>query len=407
GVEGDKKVEENIICSAISRVLSAKQQWKEILQCAHSLSMQIVISNTTEAGLQLVKEFIQQKPPVSFPAKLLAFLYERFKAFNGSAESGMVIIPTELITDNGKILRSFILELAVFNNLGENFINWIKTHNRFCNSLVDRIVPGKPDAAIKENIENELGYTDGLLSICEVYRLWAIEGDENIRAILSFAEADKNVIIAPDIEIYKELKLRLLNATHTLCSGLAYLAGFKTVKEAMDNAAFNIFIKQLMLGEIAIAVPCVLPPNAAENFSAQVLDRFRNPYLKHAWINITLYYSLKMKMRVVPVLQRYFDLYHTVPEHIAMCFAAYILFMKVTHTANGKYYGECNNSPYLINDDHAAFFYTLWQNSNTNNIVPAILKNETLWGTDLSALNGFEIAVQKEFELLLKDGVKL
>ena len=94
GVQDDQKVEENIICSAISKVLSAKDQWNDVLAYAHNRQMQIVISNTTEVGLQLVKESIHQKPPSSYPAKLLAFLYHRWLAFAGSAEAGMVIIPT-------------------------------------------------------------------------------------------------------------------------------------------------------------------------------------------------------------------------------------------------------------------------------------------------------------------------
>src|SRR5882672_5865267 len=81
GIEGGKKVEENIICSAISRVLSARDQWQEILQLAHSPEMQIIISNTTEVGIQLVEDDIRRLPPTSFPGKLLAFLYERYQFF--------------------------------------------------------------------------------------------------------------------------------------------------------------------------------------------------------------------------------------------------------------------------------------------------------------------------------------
>src|SRR5215475_5222162 len=90
GIEEGKKVEENIICSAISRVLSARDGWQDILKLAHRPEMQIVVSNTTEVGIQLVEEPIAGRVPASFPGKLLAFLYERYKAFSGSAESGMV-----------------------------------------------------------------------------------------------------------------------------------------------------------------------------------------------------------------------------------------------------------------------------------------------------------------------------
>ena len=146
GVENGTTVEENIINASISRVLGARTDWKRILECAHNPEMKIIFSNTTEVGIQLVQDDITAEPPVSFPGKLLAFLLERFKAFNGSKESGMVIVPTELITDNGSKLESIVLELAHINNLDFKFIEWLENHNTFCNSLVDRIVPGKPNA---------------------------------------------------------------------------------------------------------------------------------------------------------------------------------------------------------------------------------------------------------------------
>ena len=136
-------MEENIICSAISRVLSARDQWKEILALAHRPEMQIIISNTTEVGIQLVEDDIRREPPASFPGKLLSFLYERYTAFGGSPESGMVIIPTELIADNGKKLAGIVRELALINQLEEDFLLWLERHCSICSSLVDRIVAGQ------------------------------------------------------------------------------------------------------------------------------------------------------------------------------------------------------------------------------------------------------------------------
>src|SRR5690242_963719 len=106
GIGNGKQVEENIVCSAISRVLTATGHWKEILQCARNPELRVIISNTTEAGIQWVDEDIHLLPPASFPGKLLSFLYERYQAFNGAADSGMVIVPTELIPGNGELLKA-------------------------------------------------------------------------------------------------------------------------------------------------------------------------------------------------------------------------------------------------------------------------------------------------------------
>lgn len=406
GLENGKAVEENSISSAISRVLSAKDEWAAVLKCAHNPEMQVVISNTTEVGIELVKEDIHNHPPVSFPAKLLAFLYERYKAFDGSSQCGMVIVPTELITDNGKKLEAIVFELAHLNGLEASFIEWLEKHNCFCNSLVDRIVPGKPDAAAKQKLENELGYQDDLIIMSEVYRLWAIEGDEKVASVLSFAAVDSGVVITPDITVFKELKLRMLNGTHSLSCAVAFLSGIPSVKEAMDNISMHAFIKNLMTEEIAKAIPYNLPQEEAQAFAAKVLDRFANPSIVHHWINISLNYTQKLEMRIVQVLQRYAELYKTVPEHMALGFAAYIVFMHPVKKDGDVYYGTLNGKDYPIKDVKAAYFHEQWNNFAVPQLVQNILGNTALWNTDLAALPGFAERVTENVEDILANGMR-
>jgi tagaturonate reductase len=405
GLDGGKKVEENIINSAISRVLSAKDEWSEILQCAHNPNMQIIISNTTEVGIQLVQDDIHRLPPVSFPGKLLAFLLERYKAFDGSRQSGMVIVPTELILDNGKKLESIVLELAHLNGLDDTFIQWLENCNYFCSSLVDRIVPGKPDSAIRENLEKQFGYKDELLTMSEVYRLWAIEGGEHIKSVLTFASVDEGVVIAPDINLFRELKLRMLNGTHTLSCGLAYLAGFGTVKQAMDDADMQTFISRLMLNEIATGIPYNVDQGVSQSFGTKVLDRFANPNIEHHWINITMQYTSKMKMRNVPVILKYAERINTVPENIALGFAAYLLFLKPVNKKGDKFYGEWQGKEYHIQDDFAAYFFEKWSKLKPAQLADEVLADTNLWGADLSAIPGFAQAVKENIASLLETGV--
>ncbi|GAA4746632.1 tagaturonate reductase [Flavisolibacter ginsenosidimutans] len=406
GLQNGEKIEENIINSSISRVLTATEQWNEILDCAHNSQMQIIISNTTEVGIQLVHEDIRQTPPKSFPGKLLAFLYERFKAFGGSEKSGMVIVPTELIPENGTKLQAIILELAHLNSLEDSFIEWLEGSNHFCNSLVDRIVPGKPDAATLKELEDELGYTDGNLSMSEVYRLWAIEGGEEVKSILSFAQADDGVVIEPDIDIFRELKLRMLNGTHTLSCGLAYLAGFETVKQAMDDETMSGFIADVMQNEIASNIPYDVDLSTAQDFGNKVLDRFRNPHIRHQWISITMNYSSKLKMRCVPVLLQHYKKTSAAPEAIALGFAAYLLFMKGVTVRDGKYYGDLNGTSYFIQDDTAEIFYKRWAKLSPADLVKETLRDAAYWGADLHSLPGFAKAVTDKLNLLLNSGAK-
>jgi tagaturonate reductase len=406
GIEEGKLREENIINASISRVLSASLEWNKILECAVNPAIEIIISNTTEVGLDLVEETIDANPPTSYPAKLLAILYKRYKHFNGAADKGMVIIPTELIPDNGKKLLSVLKELSGYNKLDNSFINWLENSNHFCNSLVDRIVPGKLAADKHKQAEKDFGYEDGLMIMSELYRLWAIESsDKKVQEILSFSKADKGVVIAPDIFIFRELKLRLLNGAHTYSCGLAHLAGFRLVKDAMNDNQFAEYITRLMIDEIVPAITGGgITKEMAIDFSKKVLDRFRNPYIEHAWLSITLQYSSKMKMRNVPALLKYYEAYKRVPAHMALGFAAHILFMRCEKNNEGKYAGKLNDSTYLINDDQAGVYAQRWQKLTIENVVHETLADITLWGHDLSALPGFEKNVLENLQLIIQNG---
>ena len=299
------------------------------------------------------------------------------------------------------------MELAGFNELDKNFTEWLDLHNRFCSSLVDRIVPGKPDPSTMELLENEWGYEDELMAVCEPYRLWAIEGDESVRKLLSFYSADEGVIITRDITKYKELKLRMLNATHTLSCGLAWLSGFKTVKLAMEDGYFESYIRNLMMDEIGPAIPYHIAEAEKEDFGLKVLDRFRNPYLQHQWLSITMQYSSKLAMRVLPVLYKYYELYGNPPELISMGFAAYILFMRPVKKESDKYYGILGNQYYLMNDDRAVQFYGLWDEGSIDTVVTRVLSNKELWPDDLTRLNGFTASVSRKLKGFIRHGTML
>jgi len=406
GIEDRNKIEETIINGSVSRVVSAKEQWAEVLRCAHNPEMQLIISNTTEVGIVLTQDDITLAPPSSFPGKLLAFLHERYKAFNGSAESGMVIVPTELIIENGTKLREIVLELAEQNKLEKPFMQWVATANHFCNSLVDRIVPGKLPAAEQKDAEKRFGYTDELMIMAEPFRLWAIEsGSDKVREVLSFAKADKGVIVTTDIEKFRELKLRLLNGTHTFSGGIAVLAGFQTVKEAMADEQVSAFVRRLMVLDIApVVAGDTISYNEACAFANTVIDRFRNPFIEHQWLAITANFSSKMRMRNIPLLLRHYERNNTVPIHMAQGFAAYLRFMKCTKGEGNAYYGEARGKTYQIQDDKAAYFAEKWVEPETSKLVKAVLADKELWGVDLSQLNGFADAVTENIELIDQEG---
>lgn len=392
GIDEGKEVEEYLINSSISRTLTASKEWEQILACATSSDMQIILSNTTEVGIQYVAhDSISSPCPTSYPAKLLAFLYARWQHFGSEKSAGMVIIPTELIINNGNVLKEIVLKLANDHGLSADFISWISISNHFCNSLVDRIVPGAPDAETSAELSAQLGYEDSLMIASEVYRLWAIQGGAEVKKVLSFAAADKGVVIAEDIEIYRELKLRLLNGTHTFLCGMSYLLGFRLVKDVMSNSYLSKLYMNLMLSELALAIPYKMDFKVADRFGRAVLDRFRNPFINHKLLDITVQYTTKMRMRNIPLLVNYYKIFGHAPELFCMGFAAYLQFMHAVKEENGKYFGESNGEFYPIQCDYAGYFFEAWKDFD----LKKTLADSQLWGQDLTLLPGFVEKVEK------------
>ncbi len=402
GVDEGETIKNNFLNNSVSRILKANEEWDEVLQCARNENIRIVISNTTEIGIQLNDDDIHATPPESFPGKLLALLYERYKAFNGDYNKGMVIIPTELIVNNGDKLKSILTRLSEKNKLSEDFIQWLQECNAFCNSLVDRIVPGKPANTERETLEDNLGYTDRFLIKAEPYRLWAIEvKDEWVARTLSFSEADKGVILAKDISKFRELKLRLLNATHTFTCALAYLNGFETVKAAVEDEDMGDYIQSLM-DEIAYTiVDGNISMEEARIFSTAVIDRFKNPFIVHQWLSISLQYSTKIKMRCVPLLLSYYKKTKRIPDAMSRGLAAYILFMKSKKNKEGKHIGIFGNKDYPINDDKAELLYKLW-NNHPNNIIRNILSDTDIWGENLDKIPYLAEKIEAEISMIYK-----
>jgi tagaturonate reductase len=235
-----------------------------------------------------------------------------------------------------------------------------------------------------------------MMIMSEVYSLWAIEtSDPSVKDILSFAKSNPGVIITDDINKYRELKLRLLNGTHTFVCGLAYLAGFETVKDAMQNKVFNRFVYELMADEIS---PCItgdeITTEQALTFSRNVIERFENPFIEHKWLSITLNYTYKMKARNLFLLLEHYNRNTHVPEHMALSFAAYLLFNKCEPSGGKGYEGTSPaGEKYSLQDDEASLFHELWQHEVPEQIAIKILGNPALWDTDLTALPGFADAV--------------
>lgn len=407
GIEDGEPVDARRLVGSVSRALSAATEWDAVLACARSPWLEYVFSNTTEVGIVLDEgDRFDLAPPRSFPGKLTRFLFERARTFAFAPSKGVVVLPCELIEDNGDRLKAIVLALADRWQLGAGFRRWIETAVPFCNTLVDRIVPGAPPADEEAALAAHLGYRDGMLTVCEPYRLFAIEADADLRARLRFAEADAGVLLADDIRPYRERKVRLLNGAHTAAVSAALLAGCETVRDAMTHPRVAPFLRRVLLDEIVPTVADRLPPGDAEAFAHAVLDRFANPFVRHALFDITLQGTMKLRVRLVPTIVRHVERTGTAPQALALGFAAYLLFMRGTLHARRVAAGQ----PVPADDQGArvrAFWDALPERPDAEAcraLAHAACADVALWGTDLAALDGFADAVGAHLARLVADG---
>ena len=188
------------------------QDFAEFLALARQPELRFIFSNTTESGIVYsAEDQPTDEPPATFPAKLTSFLYERYRHFAGAPDKACIIIPTELIVDNATRLREIILAYADRWGLDAGFADWIARHNTFCNTLVDRIVSGYPQAEA-ERIFAQIGYEDPLLAAGEIYHSWIIEGDPSLldEFPVNKTHTPLNVKIVDDAAPYRTIKVRPL-----------------------------------------------------------------------------------------------------------------------------------------------------------------------------------------------------
>ena len=386
GLRHGEVVEELRVVGAISRALSAANSWTEVIDVAKSPDLELVISNTTEVGIVYdAMDSYSSKAPASFPGKLTAVLFERGRHFDFADDKGLVVLPCELISNNGDALKSIVLRLVQDWQLGEEVVKWINQSVHFCNTLVDRIVPGTPSKDVLDEMNKTLGYTDSLLLNAEVYRLWPIEGSEQALDRITFAEADSGVVLTDDVHPYKERKVRILNGTHTSTVPIAFLAGEETVLSMMNNPTTQHFVRSIMMEEI---VPSLDVPGG-KPFAEDVLDRFSNPFLRHRLIDITLQSTSKWRLRLLPSIKRYYEKHQALPRRICAGFAAYVVFMRGLDEKEGIIYGEWDGVAYPIRDDQAPYFKEAWKDVALNDraaigkLITALCAHEPFWGDTL------------------------
>ena len=394
GISEGKRIDEIRLVTCVGQYVDPYENHDAYLATAELPSLQFVISNTTEAGIGFsAADLSVDKPVDSFPAKVTQLLYRRFVTFNGDRSKGLVFLPCELIEANGAALHKIILQYAAHWKLTEAFSVWVSEACLFCNTLVDRIVTGYPTDGAQQIMERT-GYLDDKLVAAEPYHLWVIEADPSLNEIFPVRETNLNVKFVRDLTPYRTSKVRILNGAHTAMTLIGYLRGLRTVREAVEDPWMADFLRSMISEEVIPTIP--LPADEVALYAQQVFERFHNPEIKHELKSIALNSVSKFRARLLPTL---LDRYHAtgqIPPRLLYAFASLIIFYR------GKWKDE--TLPVNDNPDALKTMETCWA-SDADELpqLKAMLANETLWGLDLTNIQGLEGALSLVISDILRN----
>ena len=408
GSQNGRKVDDKRVISSVSRCLNPYEEadFDAMMEVAASDDLEIIVSNTTEAGIVYDPACqLTDKPCSSFPGKLTQVLYHRYQA----GKKGIIMLACELIDNNGKELLKCVNQYMDQWNMEDGFKKYVNEECTFCGSLVDRIVPGRiRDPQEVAELEQKHGYADPLLDVGEVFGLWVIEGDEKLNDVLPFRKAglESKVFVAPDMTPYKKRKVRILNGAHTGFTLGAYLGGHNIVRECMNDPIVLGYMNKMLLDEIVPILP--LDQEDCRNFAAAVQDRFNNPFVNHELMSISLNSTAKWRARNMPSFLEYVQAKGKLPTCLTMSFAAYIAFFSNDIQELNESGLVCRRSAgntYTCSDDRWALeFYYAHKDDSVEDLVHAVMTNQQMWGQDLTAIPGFEAATVANLKLIRTEG---
>lgn len=371
-----KRTQTDRLITCVDNVINPYDDYQRFLELAENPDLQFVFSNTTEAGIAFNEnDTTPDRLPDSFPGKVTALLLHRYK----TNRKPITFLPCELIEKNGSTLKSIVYQYIDLWKLPSDFKGWVDSNVFFCNTLVDRIVPGFPKETIA-NIHQRTGYEDNLAVMAEPFHLWVIEAPEFVRKDLPLEKADLQVKFVPDLTPYRTRKVRILNGAHTALVPVAYLKGLRTVRESVEDKDVGDFLMKAIHEEI---IPTLdLPKEELVRFADEVIERFQNPFIKHELASIALNSISKYKVRVLPSVLKYIEIKGSLPERLVYSLAALIQLYK----------HPINDTPEVLE-----FFRKAWV---SNDVVKVVLGNKDFWGQDLNAIEGFTKAITEDLKSL-------
>lgn len=260
--------------------------------------------------------------------QLVRGLQERSRA----CAAPVTVLSCDNLTGNGAALARLVEDFctALPSVEGEPLGEWVRANVRFPSSMVDRIVPATT-AEDRAQAQDLLGLEDRGLVVAEQFLQWVIEDDFAAgRPPWELAGAQLTDDVAP----YEEMKLRILNGTHSMLAYLGALAGHDTIAEAVRDPQLATSAGCLINDDV---IPTLRAPASTDltAYGRQVLERFANPALRHRTVQVAMDGSQKLPLRLLGTIRDRLRAGQT-PEWACLAVAGWMTYVAAQHDRHGR-----------------------------------------------------------------------
>ncbi|HDG1699472.1 mannitol dehydrogenase family protein [Kluyvera ascorbata] len=333
----------------------------------------------------IVADLQNPHQPKSAPGVIVEALARR-KAAGLPAFS---VMSCDNMPENGHVMRNVVCAYARAVDAG--LADWIESHVTFPSTMVDRIVPAVTPETL-DKIEQLTGVRDPAGVACEPFRQWVIE-DNFVAGRPAWEKAGAELV--SDVIPFEEMKLRMLNGSHSFLAYLGYLAGYQHINDCMGDENYRRAAHDLMLKEQA---PTLKVQNVdLARYADLLIERYTNPALRHRTWQIAMDGSQKLPQRMLD----------SVRWHLADNSSFALLALGVAGWM--RYVGgvdEQGNAIEVCDPLLPVIQAAVQQSEEGESRVKALLAIEAIFGKDLPQEGQFVDLVTSAYLSLLNKGAK-
>ncbi|MDV7105633.1 fructuronate reductase [Vibrio sp. TH_r3] len=324
------------------------------------------------------------------PCSVIGYIVEGLRIRKDLGIQPFTVMSCDNINSNGHVAKAVILDYA--NLIDPALGLWIDQHVTFPCTMVDRITPAVT-AEDEKDIATILGYSDPCAVVCEPFRQWVIEDD----FVNGKPEWDKvGAQFVTDVAPFEEMKLRMLNGSHSFMAYMGYLAGYDYISEVITDQNFRSAVYELMMNEQAESLNT--PPDIDLNeYANRLIERFSNPSLKHRTWQIAMDGSQKVPPRFCESIS-ILKAKHKSTKWLSLGIAAWM-----------KYVGRCDDLGRTIDvvDPLVKQFDIIYKKyPESRDIGLNLLAITSIFGVELIKDEQFVTSVLKKYDLLNANGAK-